>query len=111
MDEKLFNAENIKQLNYALSLFPELEFATFAACYAKDKLKFPVTDLKKLEGLFKNFKSLPQKIQNWGGNMETVKEYFPTNLLPIVDEEDFLSKVLLTMVAGNLKHLNDEYND
>jgi len=107
MSEQLFNESDFKHVTYALKLFPELEFAAFAATKAEDKLKFPVTDLNQLEILFENFESLPKTIRHWRGNMNVVKKYFSTQLLPIVNVQDFLEKVFLSMISGNKSHLEN----
>ena len=64
MPEKLFNESDFKHITHALKLFPELEFAAFAAAYAENKLKFPVTDREQLAILFKDFESLPKTIRH-----------------------------------------------
>ena len=100
----MFTPDNFERLSHAISLFPDLEFATFAACYAEGKISFPVNDFQGLSSLFNDLQNLPSRIRARQLTYQSAQFFFRPELFPIVNIDDFLGKVFLSALWGSNYH-------
>jgi hypothetical protein len=90
-----FGHADLSVVNSALSLIPELQLAAHLLREARKLgLTYPVAEVSDLHPL------IPQGSVHAVGhivNAAEVDHYFPTAFMPIVDDDDFLRKVYMTL--------------
>lgn len=107
-DNKLFAPADLEILMHAVSIYPNLEYACFAAKMAKKHLKFPVNDHKAFNELFK-VKRIPKKIATRKIGGAHVRKFFPKEFFPIEDVRDFFGKTLAILSWGDEVHYHERF--
>lgn len=102
-NEPIFSAEDLPVLSQAVSMMPNLEFASYAASRAKELLQFPINSAEEFAPLFE-IDNLPTRIENRGFRLDHVEKFYPQELFPINDARDFLGKTLAALSWGSLYH-------
>lgn len=107
-DNRLFVPDDLEILTLAVSIYPNLEYACFAAKMAKQHLKFPIKSHKDLDELFE-IKHLPEKIAERKIGPAHVRKFFPKEFFPIEDVRDFLGKTLAILSWGDEVHYHEQF--
>jgi hypothetical protein len=103
LEDNYFDSEDVDILSDALKLIPDLEISVYATKVAQKKLKFPLESHENLKPLLMgsnqtlNFRD--RKI-----DYEQMVKFLPKHLFPILDEKDFLRKVIIGFGLGAIHH-------
>ena len=106
--KEMFSSKDIKILQHAVSIIPNLEYACFATKLAKRHLRFPVKSYTEMGKLF-DIRTLPENIKARKLRKAHLKKIFQKVFFPIEDERDFLGKVLAALTWGDTVHYHEQY--
>lgn len=104
----IFSSADIQELSDAVSIFPNLEFACFAAITSKKLLKFPILSHDGLLPLLKAG-NLPDRIKNRKITEVHIRKFFPKEYFPITDARDLMGKVLGSLSWGDVVHGHEKF--
>lgn len=107
-EESLFTSNDIDILSHAVSLYPNLRFASYATSLAKKHLKFPIENHKGFRPLFK-VKNLPALIASRKITYGHLQKFFPKEFFPVEDSRDFLGRVFAALSWGETIHYHERF--
>lgn len=102
-----FTTKDLALLSDAVSLFPDLEAATYATMIALQCVTFPIATRELLiSSLRKGRYKLRVRQHSW--STKDIERFMPANLFPIVDRADLLRKSLIACSSGSRFHYHEQ---
>ncbi|MBD2483142.1 hypothetical protein [Planktothrix sp. FACHB-1365] len=99
----LFEPSDLRLIEQALSFHPDLEMAVYLTKLAKTRLCFPVSNIKELAIALETDNQqvcCRDRVLYW----KDMKKFIKSQMFPILNEYDFLSKVYMALCIGAEYH-------